>query len=166
MFSGPPLPLRQDFTLAQLLACLPSRRNAGAWLGQYPRQVRVYLRRAGLSVLLSGDLGVLLRQCDEIVVREGPRAVVVPASELIRWRVLRIVTGMPYLPGPAQLKEIFPGAVLEPAGFSVPVQGVAPEAVLAQCITNRIPVLGSRIMYSHPQRQPAPFSPLLNPGSG
>lgn len=99
-------------------------------------------------LLLSGDLGLLLGRCSHVVVREGSRPQVFAAEALIQWRALQVVTSTPCLPSPERLKEIFPGAVLDPAGFRVPVQSVAPEVVLAECVTHGITVTESRITYS------------------
>jgi hypothetical protein len=81
------------------------------------------------------------------VVRSGTRALVVKTEALIQWRALQVVTGTPYLPCAERLKEIFPEADLDLAGFSVPTQGRTPEEVLAKCVAHGIPVAESRIVY-------------------
>ena len=101
-------------------------------------------------VLISGDLGFLLRRCSEIAVREGSQPLVLESELLIQWRALQVVTGTPYLPGPERLKELFPQAEIDDLGFHVPTQSCAPEEVLANCVTHGIPVAESRIIYRVP----------------
>jgi hypothetical protein len=149
MFTGPPLPLSLDFPIQQLLALTHEHFGVGAWLRDGPRELRLRLTGAGRRsrVLISRDLGLLLRRCRSIVLREGSKAVILGADALIRWRALQVVTGTPCLPRPQLLREIFPHAYFEATGFSVPILHHIPEEVLAECVTHRIPVVGSRIVY-------------------
>lgn len=152
MFSGPPLPLPHEFPLAQLLTLTQATKGVGAWVRGCPRQLRLHptgLGRFG-SVLISGDLGLLLGGCARVALREGAQPLVVEAEVLIQWRVLQVVTGTPYLPCPERLNEVFPGAQANHAGFFVPVESRPPEGVLADCLTHGIPVTGSRIIYRAP----------------
>jgi hypothetical protein len=101
-------------------------------------------------VLIAGDLGVLLRRCAWVVVREGFTAVLLESELLLRWRALQVITGMPYLPGPHRLRELFPDFEIDEAGFRVPTRNCPPEAVLAHCLTHGIPVAETRIIYPPP----------------
>lgn len=156
MFSGPPLPLPHGFPMRQLLTLIQAREDVGVWLRGCGRELRLRTNAAGRysSVLISGDLGLLLRCCSQVAVREGSHPVVLGAEVLIGWRALQVVTGMPYLPRLERLKEIFPGARLNPAGFHVPIERRPPEDVLADCLTRAIRVLGSRIVYCAPSTPP------------
>jgi hypothetical protein len=149
MFTGPPLPLPLDFPIQQLLALSHVHLGVGAWVRDGPRELRLRLTGAGRRsrVLISRDLGLLLRRCRRIVLREGSETVVLEPQVLIRWRALQVVTGTPCLPPPQVLREIFPEAYLEATGFSVPIQDHVPEEVLAECVTHGIPVVESRVVY-------------------
>jgi hypothetical protein len=151
MFTGPPLPLPLDFPIQQLLSLTHVHFGVGAWVRDGPRELRLRLTGAGRRsrVLISRDLGLLLRRCRSVALREGSEAVVLKADVLIRWRALQVVTGTPCLPHPGLLREIFPGAyAYTREGFSVPIQNDAPEEVLAECLTHGIPVVESRIVYA------------------
>jgi hypothetical protein len=156
MFSGPPLPLPHDFPLRQLVTLVQYRNDVGVWLRGSARGLRLSIRACGTSskVLINGDLGLLLRSCAEVVVRQGSQPVVLGAQVLIGWRALQVVTARPYLPCLEWLRDIFPGANLETIGFRVPIDGRAPEDILADCLTHGIPVAGSRIVYRAPGLRP------------
>jgi hypothetical protein len=160
MFSGPPLPLPQEFPIRQLLPLLQSSKNAGAWLRGCRRELRLSIGASEgcSSVIISGDLGRLLKRCDEIVVREGARPVMLRAELLIQWRALQVVTATPYLPCLEWLRDIFPGAHLETVGFRVPIDSRAPEDVLADCLIHGIPVASTRIIYRAPAITPRPVA--------
>jgi hypothetical protein len=149
MFSGPPLPLADDLPLNQLAIITQDLRHFGAWVRGRPREQRLYLRAPGrcCRVLISGDLGVLLRSCRHVAVREGTRALILEAEMLIQWRALQVVTATPYLPGIEQMKAQFPGLQLTPNGLSMPIRGCSPESVLAECLAHGIQVAGSSIVY-------------------
>jgi hypothetical protein len=156
MPAGPPLPVPSDYPLALLIDLVhpidlgraPSG-GLGVWLRDIAGTIPMYVTARGrcCRMLLSGDLGLLLGRCSHVVVREDSRPRVLAAEALIQWRALQVVTGTPCLPAPQRLQEIFPGAVLDPAGFRVPVQSIAPEVVLAECLTHGITVTESRITY-------------------
>ena len=110
---------------------------------------------------MSADLGLLLGRCSRVALREGKEAVVLEASQLIQWRALQVVTATPYLPKIERLKDLFPGADLNPAGFQVPIQGRPPEEVLADCLRHAIPVSGSRIVYSVPPNAGPPSTSFI-----
>jgi hypothetical protein len=149
MLTGPPLPLPLDLPIKQLLALTYVHFSVGAWVRDGPRELRLRLTGAGRRsrILISRDLGLLLRRCRRIVLRQESEAVVLEAEVLIRWRALQVVTGIPCLPGPQLLREIFPEAYFEETGFSMPILEHVPEEVLAECITHGIPVAESRIVY-------------------
>jgi hypothetical protein len=98
-------------------------------------------------LVVAQDLGVLLRTCEQVVVRDGARPVLVPAPLLIRWRVLEIVLGTPYLPPPQQLRLLFPGLRGSAGTFAVPLGLGSAEEALAVCAHERLPVVSSRIAY-------------------
>lgn len=149
MFSGPPLPLPHHFQLRQLVTLVGCSKDVGVWLRDCGHNHLLSITADGrcIEVLIGGDLGTLLRCCNRVVVRSGTRAVVVETEALIQWRALAVITGTPYVPCAERLREIFPGANLERAGFWVPIQRRAPEEVLAECMSRGIPVMESRIVY-------------------
>jgi hypothetical protein len=158
MFCGPPLPLAADFPLRQLVPLINGRQRTGCWVREAGAAHRLLISVAGrcVSVLIGGNLGALLAGCTHVVVREGTDPVVLDSEVLIQWRALQVVTGMPYLPGPVRLKEIFPAAAVEPDGFRVPTQSRSPEEILAECLAHGIPVLESRIVYHFIDARPPP----------
>jgi hypothetical protein len=149
MLSGPPLPLPDEFPLSRLTRLAPASELVGAWVRGNGRHLPLLLRSCNrqAQILLSGDLGSLLRRCSLVAVRVGTQPQLLRAEELIRCRALRIVTGVPYLPSADQLKSLFPDVQLEPTGFSIPIGDRPPEEVLGLCLTRGIPVLESRISY-------------------
>jgi hypothetical protein len=153
MFSGPPLPLPSEFPLLQLIPLIHQRAQVGAWVRGAGADHRLTITAKGrcVTVVIGEDLGQLLCCCTHVVLRSTTGAVALPAEELIRWRALQVVIGTPHLPGPALLHDIFPGARLEPTGFSVPTTTRSPEEVLSECVRRGIPVTGSRVVYrQHP----------------
>jgi hypothetical protein len=150
MLSGPPLPLPQDIPLHKLLAFARPPGTLGAWVRGPVHTLHLYEAPRGVShrVLIGSDLGHLLGQCNRIALRQGSSLVVLDADTVIRWRVLQVATAIPYLPSLERLNEIFPGAHLDSSGFRVATATLAPEAVLARCLTHGIPVRESRIVYS------------------
>jgi len=88
-----------------------------------------------------------------VVVREGENAVLLESELLIQWRALQVVTGTPYLPCPHRLKELFPDSKINDLGFHVPTRSCPPETVLAECVTQGIPVAATHIIYSAPSRR-------------
>jgi hypothetical protein len=153
MFSGPPLPLPPEFPLLQLIPLINERKQVGAWVreaGSGHRLTIVAKGRCAL-VVIGEDLGQLLRCCTHVVLRAGSGAVALAAEEVIRWRALQVVTATPHLPGPELLDHIFPGAQLEPTGFSVPTSTRSPEEVLSECVRRGIPVVETMVVYRpHP----------------
>ena len=100
-------------------------------------------------MVISDDLGVLLRSCGHVILREGSQPIVIDAAMVIQWRTLQVITATPYLPGLESLKAQFPEIQLHPAGLSVPIRAWSPEFVLAECLAHGIQVAGSRVVY-HP----------------
>jgi hypothetical protein len=152
MFSGPPLPLPPTVPLVWLLLHAQRPGTLGAWIRDCTRHLRIIggAGNASCRLLVSADLGFLLSRCGRVAVREGVEPVVLEAEMLIQWRALQVVTGTPYLPCAERLREIFPDADLDSAGFHVPTRSRPPEEVLADCLTNGITVAGSRIIYCAP----------------
>jgi hypothetical protein len=149
MFSGPPLPLEDELPLLELARLTSGLARAGAWVRNRPRDTFLRLTSHGWScwLLVSKDLGRLLRHCRSIVLREGARPILLDAELVIQWRTLQVVTSTPYLPALDHLRDRFPGLRLTGAGLSVPIRGCSPEAVLAECLAWGIEVSGSRIVY-------------------
>ena len=149
MFSGPPLPLPSEFPLLQLIPLIPQRAQVGAWVRGAGAGHRLTIMANGrcATVVIGEDLGQLLCFCTHVVLRSTTGAVVLAAEELIRWRAIQVVIATPHLPGPALLDHIFPGARLEPTGFSVPTTIRSPEEVLSECVRRGIRVTESRVVY-------------------
>jgi hypothetical protein len=157
MPAGPPLPIPSKYPLARLIDLVQPTDfgrsplgDLGVWLRDVVAAIPMYVAAHGrcCRMLLSGDLGLLIGRCSQIAVRDGQQPRVFSAEALIQWRALQVVTSTPCLPSFERLQEIFPRAVLDRAGFRVPVQSVAPEAVLAECLTQGITVTESRITYN------------------
>jgi hypothetical protein len=159
MPAGPPLPIPSDYPLARLIDLVQPIDlgrspidGLGVWLRDVAGAIPMYVAARGrcCRMLLSGDLGLLLGRCSRVVVREGSRPQVLDAEAVIHWRALQVVTSTPCLPNLERLREIFPDALLDSAGFRVPVGSIAPEVVLAECLTHSIMVTESRIVYAPP----------------
>jgi hypothetical protein len=147
VFSGPPLPLSSDLPLQWLLRQVRPRAVLGAWVRQSTNKLQIHCRTAS-RILVSADLGLLLRRCSRVAIREGTQPVVLQAELLIQWRVLQVVTATPYLPGLERLSDIFRTAHLDPTGFQIPIPTRTPEEVLGECLAYGIPVAGTRIVYA------------------
>ncbi len=122
----------------------------GKLLGAWVRGVhRLHLLRtaAGGALAIGPDLGALLRRCDRVVVLDGDAPVALAASVLIRWRVLEVVLGTPYLPAPDQLRAMFPALRATPGSITIPIGLGSAEEALALCARERVPVVSSRITY-------------------
>jgi hypothetical protein len=161
MFQGPPRPISPGITLHQLLEHSRPSEPLGAWIQGSASRLHIHKveRCVRLRVLASTDLGFLLGRCAEIAVREGERAVILPAEMVIHWRALQVATAMPYLPDPQRLRGLFPGMHLSTSGFVVPLLGESPEAVLALCRAEGVGVCGSRVIYDLLPSQP-PVLPI------
>jgi hypothetical protein len=155
MLSGPPLPLPPGIPLHCLRVHTRSSGVLGAWVRGSARTLHLYETSAGAPhrILIGPDLGHLLGRCSRIALRQGTDLVVLDADDIIRWRVLQVVTATPHLPSSERLNEVFPEARLGGSGFQVGLQSRPPEHVLAECLTHGIPVTESRIVYA---RLPTP----------
>ena len=154
MLSGPPLPLPNHISIRQLLTYARHPGTLGAWVRGSARRLHLYEGSRGAThrLLIGPDLGHLLSSCSRIVLRTGAQPVVLEPSAIIEWRALQVVTSTPYLPSAERLRKMFPGAYLDGVGIHVPISSRAPEEVLAECLSQGIPVSESRVIY----RPPAP----------
>ena len=147
MFPGSPTPLPPCTSLRRLLQLLPPGQATGVWLRQC-RSLRVLHAPGGRYLLLSYDLGTLLRRCEWIAVRHGAGVAVLSAAQLVRCRVLEIVLGTPFLPPPAQLRALFPTVSAGRTTWSVPIGLASAEEALAICAAERVPVRATHIGYA------------------
>jgi hypothetical protein len=150
MFSGPPLPLPADLPLNFLLAQIRNSETLGAWVRYYATELRVQNTtwRSGGQLLVSPDLGFLLRRCNRVALREGSAPVILDAETVIQWRALQVITGLPHLPGMERLVRQFPDIIrCGPVRLLIPIPVRSPEEVLAECLTNGIEVSESRVVY-------------------
>ncbi len=145
MFPGSPAPLVAGTPLASLTELVAAGSVVGVWVRGCRRVQR--WRSRGRRFLVGQDLGVLLRSCEQVVVRDGSLPTVVATSHLIRWRVLEVVLGTPYLPPPHQLRLLFPGVRSAAGTFTIPLGLGSAEEALAVCALERLPVVSSRIAY-------------------
>jgi hypothetical protein len=151
MLTGAPLPLPPEFPLRQLIPMINGKRLVGAWVRDSGARHQLTITADGrcVALIIGEDLGQLLRCCSHIILRAGSGPVVTAAESVIQWRALQVVTASPYLPRPEQLRELFPDAEVQPAGFTVPTRNRSPEEVLSDCILHGIPVMESRVVYRH-----------------
>jgi hypothetical protein len=121
----------------------------GAWVRESRCALHLYEAASGIAgrVLVSPDLGYLLGRCSRVALREGEHVMVLPAESVIHWRSLQVVTSSPYLSGIARLSALFPGLLLDGSGFTLPLLTHSVDAVLAECLTQRVSVSESRIVY-------------------
>jgi hypothetical protein len=147
MFPGSPAPLPPGTRLSALIGLIPPGTATGVWLRgcALPRLLHLPGPR---RLLLSPDLGALLRRCQRIAVRHGGRVDLLSASQLVRCRVLEVVLGTPFLPPPTQLRALFPALTEGPRGFGIPIGLGSAEEALAICAAERVPVRASRIRYA------------------
>jgi hypothetical protein len=150
MFAGAPLPLSPDVSLTQLLALASNADPLGAWVRACRHHVRIYQahQRSVSEVLASSDLGLLLRRCAHVVLREGRELKVLRSEALIHWRALQVATATPYLPGLEKMAALFPRLLVMNGGFRIPLHTDSAEEVLARCVSEGLRVTGSRIVYS------------------
>jgi hypothetical protein len=112
-------------------------------MGRWP----LHLRAGGCALLLSADLGYLLRRCTRVLVRDGAAAIVLETDQLIAWRTLQIVVGAPYLPEVQALRAMYPGLRVDPGRIALPIGLDAAEPALAVCAAARLPVTATWIEY-------------------
>jgi len=145
MLPGAPCQLLPRVSLLAVLAHARPGELLGVWLRGCPRPLR--LRAARCALLASADLGVLLRRCGRVAVREGGRIAALDAQRLIGWRTLQIVVGTPFLPGLEDLRVLFPDLRVTSGRIAVPLGLGSAEEALALCAAERLPVLASWIDY-------------------
>ena len=145
MLPGAPCQLLPRVSLLAVLAHARPGELLGVWLRGCPRPLR--LRAARCALLASADLGVLLRRCGRVAVREGGRIAALDAQRLIGWRTLQIVVGAPFLPGLEDLRVLFPDLRVTSGRIAVPLGLGSAEEALALCAAERLPVLASWIDY-------------------
>ena len=158
MLAGAPLPLLPQDLLAPLIGLVqrfrlqPTGPQLGVWLRNVTAPIPLCVTARGRScrMLLSGDLGLLISRCNHIAIRVEHQTRVLAAEALIQWRALQVVMSTPCLPSPECLEQIFPGAVIEAAGFRVSLCSAVPEAILAACVMHGIGVTETRIVYAAP----------------
>lgn len=120
----------------------------GIWVRSAGSRVRLYrLHLSGHPVLVSSDLGNLLRQCRRVAVRQQGRIVALDITTLITWRVLQIITASPHLPELDRLQALLPELRVSGAGIRVPLGGRSAEEVLAACVAAGVRVAASRVGY-------------------
>ena len=145
MLPGAPCQLLPRVSLLAVLAHARPGELLGVWLRGCPRPLR--LRAARRALLASADLGLLLRRCGRVAVRDGGRIAAFDAQRLIGWRTLQIVIGAPFLPGLEDLRVLFPDLRVTSGRIAVPLGLGSAEEALALCAAERLPVLASWIDY-------------------
>jgi len=145
MLPGAPCQLLPRVSLLAVLGHARPGELLGVWLRGCPRPLR--LRAARCALLASADLGLLLRRCGWVAVRDGRRIAVLDAQRLIGWRTLQIVIGAPFLPGLEDLRVLFPALRVTSGRIAVPLGLGSAEEALALCAAERLPVLASWIDY-------------------
>jgi hypothetical protein len=145
MLPGAPYQLLPRVSLLAVLGHARPGELLGAWLRGCSRPLR--LRAARRALLASADLGLLLRRCGRVAVRDGGRVTVLDAQRLIGWRTLQIVTGAPFLPGLEELRVLFPNLQVTGGRIAVPLGLGSAEEALALCAAESLPVLATWIDY-------------------
>lgn len=145
MLPGAPSRLPPSFPLRRALSLSHPGELLGAWVRAGQRPLR--LRAGGCALLVSADLGYLLRRCGRVVVRDGARPAPIEADRLIAWRTLQIVTGTPYLPHVRELRAMYPGVRVSAGRIALPLGLDGAEPALAACAAARVPVRATWIEY-------------------
>ena len=145
MLPGAPCQLLPRVSLLAVLGHARPGELLGVWLRGCPRPLR--LRAARCALLASADLGLLLRRCGRVAVRDGRGIAVMDTERLIGWRTLQIVTGAPFLPGLEDLRVLFPDLRVTSGRIAVPLGLGSAEEALALCAAERLPVLATWIDY-------------------
>jgi hypothetical protein len=145
MLPGAPCQLLPRVSLLAVLGHARPGELLGVWLRGCPRPLR--LRAARCALLASADLGLLLRRCGRVAVRDGGCIAVLDAQRLIGWRTLQIVIGAPFLPRLEDLRVLFPDLRVTSGRIAVPLGAGSAEEALALCAAERLPVLASWIDY-------------------
>lgn len=149
MFPGSPARLLPTCPLRSVLALAPPGGPLGVWLRGCRRPITLRCRGPdGPRALLGADdLGYLLRRCHRVALRDAGVVRVVSAAALLGCRVLEIVLAAPYLPPPAQLRELFPAARVHEGVVALHLGLASPEEVLALCAAEGLAVSATRIGY-------------------
>ncbi len=149
MFPGSPARLRPRVRLRDVLALARPGAVLGAWLRgcMTPVAIRASHPAGTLQVIAADDLGLLIRACSHVVVRDGERLLAVASGVLVEWRILEVVLAAPYLPTAEQLRSLFPGARVRDNELALPIGLGSAEEALAACAAVRLPVAASRIGY-------------------
>lgn len=144
-----PGPLPADFPLAAVGADARACAPLGVWLFGVRRAVSIVAVRVRRRspLLIDGDLGRLLLRCPAIAVRLGAAAAVVPAEELTRVRVLRIVPSRNDRLALAALHGLFPSATASARGVEIVLGQHSAEELLAACACARVPIVRSQVVY-------------------
>jgi hypothetical protein len=145
MFPGALSRMHPSYPLRRALGLAHPGDPLGAWVrtARWP----LHLRAGGRALLVSADMGYLLRRCARVLVRHAGMALVVDADQLIAWRTLQIVLGAPYLPRGNALRAIYPGLRITSGRISLPIGLDGAEAVLGACAAARVPVAATWIEY-------------------
>jgi hypothetical protein len=149
MFPGSPARVHPSWPLVSLLPLADAGGVLGVWLRgcRRPLGVRCGWPPGPRHLLVSDDLGYLIRRCSRVAVRDGGEVRVVSASVLVGCRVLEIVLATPYLPTPHQLRRLFPAARVCEGVVALPLGLGSPEEALALCAAEGLPVSETRIAY-------------------
>ena len=149
MFPGSPARILPSWPLRSLITLAPPHAALGVWLRGCTRVQAVRSRGPDgpRQLVVSEDLGYLLRRCSLIAFRDADSVTAAPAGELVRYRVLEIVLAVPYLPPVHQLHELFPDARVRHGVVALPIGLGSPEEVLALCAAEGLPVAATRIAY-------------------
>ena len=145
MHPGAPSRLPSSYPLRLALGLAHPGDPLGAWVrtARWP----LHLRAGGRALLVSADMGYLLRRCARVLVRHTGLALVVDADQLIAWRTLQIVVGAPYLPEVHALRAMYPGLRVAQGRIALPIGLDGAEPALAACAAARVPVAATWIEY-------------------
>ena len=145
MYPDAPSRLLPAVRLAAVLSIARPGEQLGVWMRGTRRTLRLRINRRAL--LISTDLGALLRWCNRIAVRCQGQTAVVEAEDLIAWRTLRVVTGTPCLRELDRLRFLVPGLAVSGTNLTLPLGLDGPEEALAACAATGVAVVSSRIEY-------------------
>jgi hypothetical protein len=145
MFPGSPARIPPSWPLRCLVPLADADGPLGVWLRGCTQPQAIQFR--GRHLLVSDDLGYLLRRCGRIALRDGGGVRAVTAGVLVGCRVLEIVLGTPYLPPPHQLRRLFPAARVRKGVVALPLGLGSAEEALALCASAQLPVSATRITY-------------------
>src|SRR6266540_654611 len=120
MLPGAPCQLLPRVSLLAVLGHARPGELLGVWLRGCPRPLR--LRAARCALLASADLGLLLRRCGRVAVRDAGR---IPVLE--------------------ELRVLFPDLRVTGGRIAVPLGLGSAEEALALCAAERLPVLATWI---------------------